>query len=61
MGAYLIDQKKFIINLDLFVKNALNIKGEYNIFDFPKEIIYQLNLKLISTIYHELNHISQRD
>ena len=61
MGAYLLDQKKIIINLDLFVKNALNIKGEYNIFDFPKDIIYQLNLKLISTIYHELNHISQRD
>lgn len=61
MGVYLLDQKKIIINLDLFVKNALNIKGEYNIFDFPKDIIYKLNIKLISTIYHELNHISQRD
>ena len=40
MGVYLLDQKKIIINLDLFVKNALNIKGEYNIFDFPKDIIY---------------------
>ena len=29
MGVYLLDQKKIIINLDLFVKKALNIKGEY--------------------------------
>lgn len=59
MAAYLKDKKEIIINTDAFVKKALNIKGDYNIFEMNPKTIYQLNLLFLSTIYHELNHVSQ--
>ena len=58
MASYLKDQKKIIINTDLFIKKALNCIN-YDPFDLHPSIVSQLNMLMISTLYHELYHVVQ--
>ena len=58
MACYLKDQKKIIINTDLFIKKALNCIN-YDPFDLPPSIVNRLNMLMISTLYHELFHVMQ--
>jgi hypothetical protein len=58
MASYLKDQKKIIINTDLFIKKALNCIN-YDPFNLHPSIVSQLNMLMISTLYHELYHVVQ--